>query len=104
MVPRSKSSSSNQNGQRQVSNFIELDDFAEIQLRPSPTSIIDNAYTDNNSLNDNNIGTTQETIEEDTDEDLPVTEDNFQVNKDGNHQNFKDKYSRLMVKVMFKYL
>jgi len=86
MVPRSKSSSSNQNGQRQVSNFIELDDFAEIQLRPSPTSIIDNAYTDNNSLNDNNIGTTQETIEEDTDEDLPVTEDNFQIDGQGDVQ------------------
>ena len=80
MVPRSKSSLGNQNGQRQVSNFIELDDFAEIQLRPSPTSIIDNANTESNSPDDNNIGTTQTTIEEDSDEDLPVTEDNFQVN------------------------
>ena len=81
MVPRSKSSSSNQNGQRQVSNFIELDDFAEIQLRPSPTSVIDNSRTESNPLSDNNIGSTQATIEDDDDEDLPVTEDNFQVNK-----------------------
>jgi hypothetical protein len=86
MIPRSKASLSNQNGQRQVSNFIELDDFAEIQLRPSPTSIIDNAYTDSNSLNDNNIATTQETIEEDADEELPVTEDNFQIDGQGDVQ------------------
>jgi len=86
MVPRSKSSSSNQNGQRQVSNFIELDDFAEIQLRPSPTSIIDNSRTESNPLSDNNIGSTQATIEDDDDEDLPVTEDNFQIDGQGDVQ------------------
>eukprot|EP00092_Neocalanus_flemingeri_P039546 GFUD01043060.1.p1 GENE.GFUD01043060.1~~GFUD01043060.1.p1 ORF type:complete len:1063 (-),score=221.30 GFUD01043060.1:462-3650(-) len=86
MVPRSKSSSSNQNAQRQVSNFIEIDDFAEIQLRPSPTTIIDNSNTDSNSPRDDNIGATQATEEEDQDEELPVTEDNFKIDGQGDVQ------------------
>jgi len=86
MVPRSKTSYSNQNGQRQVSNFIEIDDFAEIQLRPSPTSIIENSDSDNNSPSDNNIEPTQASEEEDKDEDLPVTEDNFQIDGQGDVQ------------------
>eukprot|EP00092_Neocalanus_flemingeri_P014585 GFUD01015735.1.p1 GENE.GFUD01015735.1~~GFUD01015735.1.p1 ORF type:complete len:1457 (+),score=298.41 GFUD01015735.1:266-4636(+) len=86
MVPRSKSSSSNQNAQRQVSNFIEIDDFAEIQLRPSPTTIIDNSNTDSNSPRDDDIGATQATEEEDQDEELPVTEDNFKIDGQGDVQ------------------
>ena len=73
MVPRSKSNS--QTGQRQVSNFIEVDDFAEIQLRPSPTSIADNKEI---KSSDNDARESQ-TDEETTEDESPVTEDNFQV-------------------------
>jgi len=86
MVPRGQSSNSNQNGQRQVSNFIEIDDFAEIQLRPSPTTIIDNSNTNPTPPSDNSIESTQASIEEDREEDLPVTEDNFKIDGQGDVQ------------------
>jgi len=84
MVPRSKTLSNG--GRRHISNFIEIDDFAEIQLRPSSTTINDN--NESNLVNENIVDDTTVNSELDNeDEDSsPVTEDNFQIDGQGDVQ------------------
>ena len=77
MVPRSKTLSSG--GRRHISNFIEIDDFAEIQLRPLTTTTNDD--NDINSVNENIMDDTRlnSALDNEEEDNSPVTEDNFQV-------------------------